>query len=198
MQRVKLTCQTPGETINGDSLWDKTTDKCYVADWFVETGTGNMVVGSCGGGSGINGRITRKEVIARGRYWVNKHVPYSMERTYPDPEGTRDRTDCSGFVSMALHTTPAGFSTVTLPSVVKGIAWKDLKPGDLVGTLGPGTGGAGGHVTMFFSWVDPKTKKEYHSLECQGGNGCVNDRHKIGWKDGSFTSAAYRYIHIAD
>lgn len=55
---VTLTCQAYGESINGDRLWDKTTDGCFVADWFVETGTGNMVVGECGSGDNtypING-----------------------------------------------------------------------------------------------------------------------------------------------
>ncbi|KAK3181459.1 hypothetical protein K4F52_007169 [Lecanicillium sp. MT-2017a] len=49
--KVTLTCQTNGESIHGDSLWDKTTDGCYVADWYVQTNTGNMVVGECGGGN---------------------------------------------------------------------------------------------------------------------------------------------------
>ncbi|GJN74815.1 hypothetical protein PLICBS_008908 [Purpureocillium lilacinum] len=47
---VKITCQTRGESVKGDSLWDKTSDGCYVADFYVKTGTSNMVVGECGGG----------------------------------------------------------------------------------------------------------------------------------------------------
>jgi hypothetical protein len=50
-QDVKLTCQARGESVKGDSLWDKTTDGCYVADYYVKTGTSNMVTGECGGGS---------------------------------------------------------------------------------------------------------------------------------------------------
>ncbi|KAK4221524.1 lysozyme-like domain-containing protein [Podospora fimiseda] len=48
-QDVKLTCQTPGEVINGVKLWDKTTDGCYVSDYYVKTGTDGYVVGKCGG-----------------------------------------------------------------------------------------------------------------------------------------------------
>ncbi|KAJ1957388.1 hypothetical protein GGI12_005041 [Dipsacomyces acuminosporus] len=48
---VQLTCQTEGENVRGDSLWDKTTDGCFVADFFVQTGTGNYVAGKCDGGS---------------------------------------------------------------------------------------------------------------------------------------------------
>ncbi|OAQ64339.1 NLP/P60 protein [Pochonia chlamydosporia 170] len=50
-QDVKITCQTRGESIKGDSLWDKTSDNCYVADYYVKTGTTGMVVGECGGGT---------------------------------------------------------------------------------------------------------------------------------------------------
>ncbi|KAI8319597.1 hypothetical protein GQ54DRAFT_319992 [Martensiomyces pterosporus] len=48
---VSITCQTAGEAIRGDSLWDKTQDGCYVADYYVKTGTSNYVAAKCGGGS---------------------------------------------------------------------------------------------------------------------------------------------------
>ncbi|KAJ2809586.1 hypothetical protein H4S07_003179 [Coemansia furcata] len=51
-QNVSITCQTTGPSVNGDSLWDKTSDGCYVADYYVSTGTGNYVTGKCGGGEG--------------------------------------------------------------------------------------------------------------------------------------------------
>lgn len=200
---VKITCQTYGEDVQGSSIWDKTTDGCYVADYYVKTGTSGMVTEECGGGStgggssSYNGKISRKEIISRGQYWVSRHVPYSMNKEYPDPQGRKYRTDCSGFVSMALHATAPGFNTVSLPEIAKPISWNDLKPGDLVGTLGPGTGGAAGHVTLFHSWVDG-SKKEYNTLECRGTYGCVAYKRAVGWKDGSFTAKPYRYIHVVD
>ncbi|KAK0713583.1 glycoside hydrolase family 24 protein [Lasiosphaeria miniovina] len=51
-QDVKLTCQTPGEVINGVKLWDKTTDGCYVSDYYVKTGTSDYVASKCGSSSG--------------------------------------------------------------------------------------------------------------------------------------------------
>ena len=201
---VKLTCQTAGETVNGSNIWDKTTDGCYVTDYYVKTGTSRRVTNtdckppsSGGGHSSTNGKISRKEIIARGHYWIDRHVPYSMRGSYPDPEGTRYRTDCSGFVAMALHASAPGYSTVDLGRIGHQIAWKDLQPGDFVGTLGPGTGGAYGHVTLFLSWAD-SGKKTYNSLECRGtAYGCVAFKRKVGWKEGSFTSKPYRYIHVA-
>jgi hypothetical protein len=201
---VKLSCQTYGESIFGNSIWDKTSDGCYVADYYVKTGTNSMVTGECdsapggGGSSKMNGKITRKEIISRGQYWISRHVPYSMSATYPDPHGTRYRTDCSGFVAMALHASAPGANTVSLPAIAKEIAWKDLKPGDFVGTLGPGTQNANGHVTLFLSWVD-SSKKRYHTLECRGtSTGCVAFERPVGWKDGKFTSKPYKYIHVVE
>ncbi|KAL2258535.1 hypothetical protein VTK26DRAFT_8124 [Humicola hyalothermophila] len=207
---VKISCQTRGESINGNNIWDKTQDGCYVTDYYVRTGTNSMVTKQCGssggGGSGggsskgkskYNGSITRKEILERGQYWVNKRVPYSMSKTYPDQNGRRYRTDCSGFVSMALHTNSPGYSTVTLGEVAKPIAWKDLKPGDFVGTLGAGTGGAGGHVVLFLSWAD-KNKKKFNTLECRGSAGCVKYHRKVGDKVGSVAYKPYRYIRVKD
>ncbi|GFF38193.1 uncharacterized protein YraJ [Aspergillus udagawae] len=200
---VKLTCQTYGEDVKGNNIWDKTTDGCYVTDYYVKTGSSSMVTKECGGGSpgdgnsDYNGKITRKEIISRGQYWVSRHIPYSMNKVYPDPNGRKYRTDCSGFVSMALHANSPGYSTVSLPEIAKPISWDDLKPGDLVGTLGPGTGGAAGHVTLFLSWAD-SSKKEYNTLECRGTYGCVAYKRPVGWKDGSFTAKPYRYIRVVD
>ncbi|GES65084.1 NlpC/P60-like cell-wall peptidase [Aspergillus terreus] len=200
---VKLSCQTYGESVQGSSIWDKTTDGCYVADYYVKTGTTGMVTGECGGGSSgggsssYKGKISRKEIISRGQYWVSRHVPYSMNKEYPDPQGRKYRTDCSGFVSMALHAAAPGYNTVSLPDIAKPISWNDLQPGDLVGTLGPGTGGAAGHVTLFHSWAD-SSKKEYNTLECRGTYGCVAYKRPVGWKDGSFTAKPYRYTHVVD
>ncbi|RHZ50435.1 hypothetical protein CDV55_102198 [Aspergillus turcosus] len=53
---VSIVCQAPGTDVKGDKLWDKTSDGCYVADYYVKTGTSNYVTkhcdGSSGGGSG--------------------------------------------------------------------------------------------------------------------------------------------------
>ncbi|KAF7712227.1 Uncharacterized protein PECH_003816 [Penicillium ucsense] len=51
---LTITCQTPGTVINGDELWDKTSDGCYVSDYYVKTGTSGYVTAHCGSGSGGN------------------------------------------------------------------------------------------------------------------------------------------------
>ncbi|KAJ2334860.1 hypothetical protein GGI00_001653 [Coemansia sp. RSA 2681] len=48
---VSLACQTSGESIKGNTLWDKTTHGCYVADYYVKTGSTGYVAGKCSDGS---------------------------------------------------------------------------------------------------------------------------------------------------
>jgi len=49
--KVTITCQTKGENVNGHNVWDRTKDGCYVADYYVKTGTDKYVVAACDGGS---------------------------------------------------------------------------------------------------------------------------------------------------
>ncbi|KAJ1937159.1 hypothetical protein FBU59_004837 [Linderina macrospora] len=51
---VTLSCQISGDVIKGDSLWDKTQHGCYVADWYVKTGTSGYVTSKCGSTGGGN------------------------------------------------------------------------------------------------------------------------------------------------
>lgn len=44
---VSITCQASGTDIYGDSLWDKTSDGCYVTDYYVKTGTTSYVTSKC-------------------------------------------------------------------------------------------------------------------------------------------------------
>ena len=48
---VEIVCQTEGTNINGNSIWDKTRDGCYVTDYYVKTGTNDYVTDKCEGGS---------------------------------------------------------------------------------------------------------------------------------------------------
>ncbi|KAJ1852160.1 hypothetical protein GGH12_002356 [Coemansia sp. RSA 1822] len=48
---ISLTCQTSGQNIYGNSLWGKTTNGCYIADYYLKTGSSGYVVKKCGGGS---------------------------------------------------------------------------------------------------------------------------------------------------
>lgn len=201
---VDVTCQTTGEAIFGHNIWNRVGTECYVSDYYVDTGSNEMVEPQCddggGGGGGdseYNGPISRKEIMARGDYWIQQGIPYSMERTEPDQNGRQYRTDCSGFVAMAYHATSPGANTVSLPEIAEAINWEDLKEGDMVGTLGEGTGGANGHVVLFKSWIDD-SMQEFNTIECKGTDGCVAWTRAVNYPVGSFLAKPYRYIQVTD
>lgn len=47
--KVALSCQTTGTNVNGNNIWDKTSDGCYVADYYVKTGVNGYVTAKCAG-----------------------------------------------------------------------------------------------------------------------------------------------------
>ncbi|KAJ1664017.1 hypothetical protein EV178_004474 [Coemansia sp. RSA 1646] len=44
---VSLVCQTSGETVQGNTIWDKTVDGCYVSDYYIHTGSNGYVAKKC-------------------------------------------------------------------------------------------------------------------------------------------------------
>ena len=52
---VKVTCQTTGTSVEGNNIWDKTSDGCYVADYYVKTGTNGYVTTKCDAGGSTGG-----------------------------------------------------------------------------------------------------------------------------------------------
>jgi hypothetical protein len=49
---VGITCQTSGTSVNGNNIWDKTSDGCYIADYYIRTGSNNYVTTKCGSSGG--------------------------------------------------------------------------------------------------------------------------------------------------
>jgi hypothetical protein len=52
---IKISCQTPGASVDGNNIWIKTQDGCYVADRYVKTGTNGYVAKKCSSGGGGGG-----------------------------------------------------------------------------------------------------------------------------------------------
>ncbi|GLZ00105.1 hypothetical protein [Actinoplanes sp. NBRC 103695] len=91
--------------------------------------------------------ITRTEIIARAQTWVAAQVPYSMDAYYGGY-----RTDCSGYVSMALKTN-GSYWTGNLAEIGTPIAFTDLKPGDFLNYHNVSNPNNGSHVVLFDKWV---------------------------------------------
>jgi hypothetical protein len=154
--------------------------------------TGVTSVGSAQSASvsKVNGSIKRSEVIARAKYWLGKGIRYNMNGHHRDPQGRQYRTDCSGYVSMALHL-GSSLSTVTLPGVGHKISKRSLKEGDFIGHLGPGTGGAGGHVRLFEKWANSA-----HTLYWAYDFGSTPVKHQIYKLSTPSNYTAYEYKKI--
>jgi len=91
--------------------------------------------------------IKRADVIKRAKNWYNRNVPYSQSAYAWDiNKGKKYRTDCSGFVSMTWALTSSR-TTRSLHEVSTKIAWKNLKPGDMVLRKGK-------HVQLFEKWAN--------------------------------------------
>jgi len=104
--------------------------------------------------------ITRAEIIARGKRWVDMPVPYSQSEYF---EGYR--TDCSGMASMCWKL-PTSFSSRTLPSsgyVVKLSHRDQLQPGDMLNKYDY-------HAAIFYKWANAE-HTYYWTLEQSGGTG---------------------------
>jgi hypothetical protein len=103
------------------------------------------------------------ESASRVGLWPLGTVPYSQS-TAKSPTGHRD--DCSGYVSMILGLATPGLSTVGLRDLVDPIPVAEVRRGDLLGNLGPGTEGNAGHV----QWVDAVSATSVTVYEQTGGS----------------------------
>lgn len=126
-------------------------------------------------------------------------VPYSQSTI----RGDGYRADCSGYVAMALAIPPGqwgGPNTAGLVTsgCVHSIGVDELRPGDLIGRLGPGTEGDAGHAQVFVSWDNTLPGDNGHTvLEQTGPDGSPgpHERHYANWTLGY---GAWRYVEIVD
>ncbi|MEU3648673.1 VCBS repeat-containing protein [Lentzea sp. NPDC034063] len=139
--------------------------------------------------------ITRDEVISRAKTWLTANnggpVPYDMGGWFGGY-----RADCSGFVSMAWKL-GSSRTTESLPGVSQRIAKNDLLPGDVLGKLGPGTGGAAGHVVVFEAWAND-ARTAYTGIEQAGSPGHTVRRTIPYPYFGDSSYLPWRYNKIAD
>lgn len=83
---VKISCQTEGTNIFGNSIWDKTAEGCYVADYYVKTGINGYVTDKCEGGSTPPSSGACKGLNAAGISLIKKWEGF-VASPKPDPIG---------------------------------------------------------------------------------------------------------------
>jgi hypothetical protein len=143
--------------------------------------------------STIGGSISRTEVLARGKNWYDRDVPYSQSATALDVNGTKAyRTDCSGFVSMAWHLSSSE-TTSTLGSVATTISKSALRPGDALND-------AGQHTVLFIGWKDQDAGTFYYysesnpDVDMQYGSANVNSGSISGHPAADYVALRYDKI----
>ncbi len=103
--------------------------------------------------------LSREDVMARAKRWVDLPIPYS-QTFYRDDNGatatasTGWRCDCSGFVSMTWVTGKPGLSTRTLHYVSTVIPRELLQPGDALVSYD-------NHAVLFGGWANAERTLYY-------------------------------------
>lgn len=159
--------------------------------------------------------ITSTQVIRRAKVWTATKVPYSQSRYYTeqgvrvttttvDPRTLGYRTDCSGYVSMALSLrtkagTPLSLDTASLPLRMRRISKSQLAKGDIVmrpkNAIVDGKQVPYGHAVIFKGWTSSSRSHYWGMHESSSARGAVLS--KIPWGRSGFYTAkgfgAYRY-----
>ncbi|KAJ2607231.1 hypothetical protein H4S08_004897, partial [Coemansia sp. RSA 1365] len=84
--QVSISCQTSGTSVSGNNIWDKTSDGCYVADYYVKTGVNGYVTKKCDGGGGSSSGSYCKKINTAGVNLVAQWEGF-VSRPKPDPIG---------------------------------------------------------------------------------------------------------------
>jgi hypothetical protein len=150
----------------------------------------------------VGGPITRAEVMARAWDWYNQraNITYNSNGSYPDLAGKTYRTDCSGYVSMALHLNSApntdGLATSTYSTLLASSpsSSTDLRPGDYLDDT------SDGHVVLFDAWESDHVHFSYYSFGhtplAYATHASFSDSTLSGWTTSHYK--AYRYINIQE
>ncbi|MGW6941589.1 hypothetical protein ACWGF3_21685 [Streptomyces xanthophaeus] len=129
--------------------------------------------GTIGQGAAPGGPVTRDQVIARAKHWVDKDVQYSQSRWWKDDAtGGRYRQDCSGFVSMAWQLGDS-LTTRSLPQVADKLGgFSELEAGDALNY-------PAAHALLFGGWTD-RTKGDFvYYSESRSGQPARKERANI-------------------
>ncbi|GHI90276.1 hypothetical protein ACWGF3_39620 [Streptomyces xanthophaeus] len=129
--------------------------------------------GTIGNGAAPGGPVTREQVIARAKHWVDKRVSYSQGRWWKDEAtGGSYRQDCSGFVSMAWQLKES-LTTQSLPAVADRLSGFDqLEAGDALDY-------PAAHAVLFGGWTDKAKGDFVYYSESRSGRPARKDTANI-------------------
>ncbi|KAJ1950379.1 hypothetical protein EC988_004410 [Linderina pennispora] len=187
---IKLTCQISGETIKGNSLWGKTSDGCYVADYYIKTGSTGLVTGRCSTGGGSSGGGS----TGGGSANMKDDYPYKSN-CGPVDKWNYFKCQCTSFVAWRINSRLG----INFHNRYKGKAWGNAKEWDEaarasgvtvnntpeVGAVAQTNAGRFGHV----AWV----------AKVSGNNVVVEEYNKGGterYGTRTVPKSSFNYIHV--
>lgn len=187
-QDVSITCQTDGTNVNENSIWDKTSDNCYVSDYYVKTGSSSFVTSKCSSGGGPP---PSKDKIPGP---VIDDYPYKNS-CGPVDQWNYFKCQCTSFVAWRINERLG----VHFTNQYKGAHWGNANSWDeaarktgirvdskpVPGCVAQSNGGSAGHV----AWVtavsgDQVTIEEYNYVHVQG------------YGTRKVAKTAFNYIHV--
>ncbi|ORX69439.1 CHAP-domain-containing protein [Linderina pennispora] len=193
---IKLTCQISGETIKGNSLWGKTSDGCYVADYYTKTGSTGLVTGRCSTDGGSSGGGSSGGGSSGSAGPMTNDYPYKNS-CGPADKWLYFKCQCTSFVAWRINSRLG----INFHNKYKGKAWGNANQWDeaarasgvkVDGTPTPGSiaqtnkgGGGAGHV----AWVAKVS-----------GNSVTIEEYNYGVYRGYGTrtvpKSTFNYIHL--
>jgi len=185
---IKISCQTSGTSVNGNNIWDKTQDGCYVADYYVKTGVNGYVTdkcGSSGGGGGSSGSIPGP---------VTDDYPYKSSCGGVDPWNYY-KCQCTSFVAWRINKRLG----IKFTNQYKGTNWGNANTWDeaakrtgvkvnstpVPGAIAQSNAGSAGHV----AWVTAVSGNKVTIEE-------YNYANKEGYGKRTVDKSTFNYIHV--
>lgn len=121
---ITIQCQEPGTNVKGDSLWVKTQFGCYVADFYVQTGTSDYIAPRCGGGGGGGGGSSPCSDLNAAGIDLIKHFEGFVHSLAPDPIGIP--TVGYGHLSKSKNCAEVPFKFPLSPATATELLQKDI------------------------------------------------------------------------
>ena len=143
-----------------------------VATALLSLGAMSLATPQANAASAVGGSISSSEVLQRAQYWIQNPPAggYDMGGWATDPQGKYYRTDCSGYVSMALHLLNSeNTRSIATSSSFTPISKSQLQPGDIMNAANGAGSYSTGHVVLFAGWVPGTNQGTYWAYSFGGG-----------------------------
>ncbi|KFY02446.1 hypothetical protein O988_02154 [Pseudogymnoascus sp. VKM F-3808] len=190
---VDITCQTPGTSISGNSIWDLIPDNCFITDYYVKTGTGKYIKPRCDAASLPEEPAPPTGSPEAGP--ITNDYPYGASTCGDTDRWYYFACQCTSFVAWRINER----LDIDFMNKYKGAAWGNADSWDdaarevgvkvddkpVPGSIAQTDAGEAGHV----AWVasvdgDSVTIEEYNYVKTEG------------YSTRTLPASTFKYIHL--